>query len=66
MTIIPSAGTLRVMQRCRLLDKHYEASFPDNSEGMHEAIEWASQICIGWHESQSADWTAKVIKNAAA
>ena len=66
MTIIPVNGTLLVQQGCRLLNKLYEEAFPDNQEGMHDAIEWASQICIGWHESQSADWSAKVIKNAAA
>lgn len=65
MTIIPDNGSLRVLQCCRLLDKHYEASFPDNSEGMHEAIEWASQICLGWHDSQDADWTEKVTNYAA-
>jgi len=43
----------------------YEASFPDNEEGMREAIEWASQICVGWHESQEAEWTKKVINYAA-
>ncbi|ARJ43264.1 hypothetical protein B1H58_15300 [Pantoea alhagi] len=66
MTIIPDNGILRVMQRCRLLDKHYEASFPDNNEGMHDAIEWASQICLGWHISQDAEFTAKVTSHAAA
>lgn len=66
MTIIPDNGSLRVMQRCRLLDKHYEASFPDSSEGMHEAIEWASQICLGWHDSQDAEWNKKVMNHAAA
>lgn len=66
MTIVPVNGTLFVQQGCRLLNKLYEEAFPDTEEGMHDAIEWASQICLGWHESQDAEFTAKVIKNAAA
>ncbi|MDU5828528.1 MAG: DUF5444 family protein [Mixta calida] len=65
MTIIPVNGTIFVQQGCRLLNRLYEASFPDNEEGMREAIEWASQICVGWHESQEAEWTKKVINYAA-
>lgn len=65
MTILPVNGTVLVQQPCERLGKLYEASFPDNKAGMHEAYLWAAEIALGFHESQNEDWANWSKRNAA-